>query len=275
MIAAGGTLDRIVEAKARSIGRSKRQKPLSILIHRAEAARGSRKASIFVECLNNPDRINVIAEAKHRSPSKGLIREEFDPVAIASSYAHAGAVAASVLTEEDFFGGSLDHLRAIRHAQPDLPLLRKDFVFDDYQLWESAEAGADAILLIVAILSDGLLRRLIALSAELGLDALVEVHTEEEMKRALGAGARLIGINNRDLTTFAVDIDTSIKLAPLAPRDAILVAESGITTAADIKRLKAAGCNAYLIGEHLMRAEDPGIALRQLLESADRARPTV
>lgn len=274
MIAAGGTLDWIVEAKARSLGRIKQQTPVSVLIRGADAARAVRKPS-FAERLGNRDRINVIAEAKHRSPSRGLIRQEFDPVAIARSYALAGAAAVSVLTEEDFFGGSLDHLRAIRQTQVDLPLLRKDFVFDDYQLYESAEAGADAVLLIVAILSDGLLRRLIDLARELGLDALVEVHTENEIRRATQAGARMIGVNNRDLTTFAVDIETSVRLAPLAPRDALLVSESGITTADDIERLKTAGYKAFLIGEHLMRAEDPAVALRRLLESAHLARPAL
>jgi len=215
--------------------------------------------------LRRPGRANIIAEIKHRSPSKGIIREEFHPPSLAESYARSGASALSVLCEEDFFGGSLEHLQAIRQCV-ELPLLRKDFIFDDYQVYESLVAGADALLLIVAILEDELLARLIGLANELGLDALVEVHSADEMTRAVRAGAAIIGINNRDLTTFEVDLNTSIQLAPHAPKDAILVSESGINTGSDIRTLRSAGFSACLVGEHLMRAEDPGEALRRLID---------
>jgi indole-3-glycerol phosphate synthase len=172
------------------------------------------------------------------------------------------------LTEEDFFEGSLKHLRAVR-ARVELPLLKKDFVFDEYQLREALNAGADAVLLIVAILEDFQLARLIALARELGLDALVEVHSADEMRRAIGAGASIIGINNRDLITFNVDLGTSIELARLAPQDAILVSESGINTGDDVRRLRAAGFSAFLVGEHLMRADDPGEALERLIDESN------
>lgn len=269
VLSAGGVLNRLVEAKAKRVGQAKVETPLSELIRNARRAAAVRRRAVLADALGSPNRTNIIAEVKHRSPSKGTIREYFNPIAIAQSYARAGAAAVSVLTEEDFFGGSLNHLTAIRQSEPELPLLRKDFLFDDYQLYESVEAGADAVLLIVAILSDRLLLRLIHLAHNLGLDVLVEVHTEEEMKRAATAGAQIIGVNNRDLTTFAVDIETSVRLARLAPPQAVLVAESGITTGSDIRRLRSAGYHAFLIGEHLIRAEDPGVALRTLLDSVE------
>ena len=222
------------------------------------------------EALRRPGRTSIIAEIKHRSPSKGVIREEFDPEAIAASYDKEGAAALSVLTEEDFFGGSLAHLRAVRE-RTSLPLLRKDFLFDEYQIHEALAAGADALLLIVAILEDELLADLIALASELKIEALIEVHTAREMERAVAAGARLLGVNNRDLTTFNVEIETSERLASLAPRDVVLVSESGINTGQDIRRLRHAGYHAFLIGEHFMRAPDPGDALKRLVASAESA----
>ena len=220
------------------------------------------------EALSRVGRTNIVAEIKHRSPSKGIIREEFDPETIAISYEKAGAAALSVLTEEDFFGGSLNHLRAVRE-RVGLPLLRKDFLFDEYQIHEALAAGADAVLLIVAMLEDKLLADLIALASELKLDALVEVHNAREMERAVTARAGLIGVNNRDLTTFTVELETSELLATLAPRNAVLVSESGIRTGQDIYRLKQSGYNAFLVGEHFMRAADPGEALRRLVASAE------
>jgi indole-3-glycerol phosphate synthase len=211
--------------------------------------------------------VNIIAEIKQRSPSKGIIREDFDPVPIAKSYQAGGAAALSVLAEEDFFGGSLEHLEKIR-ASVQLPLLRKDFIFDEYQLYESVVAGADAVLLIVAILDDELLARLARLANELRLDVLVEVHSADEMNRALRAGASLIGINNRDLTSFTVDLETSMKLAQLAPEGAILISESGIATGQEIRELRLAGFSGFLIGEHLMRADDPGVELANLIGNA-------
>ena len=266
LLSAGGVLDRIVEAKAGRLDQAKRRAPIERLTPEALAIAVSRGRSLAA-ALRQADRVNVIAEIKQRSPSKGITCEDFDPVRIAESYASGGAAALSVLCEEDFFGGSLAHLEAIRHSV-DLPLLRKDFIFDEYQLYESALAGADAVLLIVAILEDELLAKLIGLANELGLEALVEVHSADEMKRAARAGASIIGVNNRDLTTFTVDLGTSIQLAPLAPEGAILVSESGINTGADIRRLRSAGFSAFLVGEHLMRAQDPGEALRRLIEEA-------
>ncbi len=266
MLAAGGVLDRIVEAKAIRLAEAKRSVSLEQIITQRDA----RARRSFAESIAKPERVNIIAEIKHRSPSKGIIREDFIPVSIAESYEKAGAAAMSVLAEEDFFGGSLDHLRAIRQ-QVNTPLLRKDFIFDEYQIYESVAAGADAVLLIVAVLGDELLARLIELADETGLDALVEVHTADEMKRATIAGARIIGINNRDLTTFAVDLNTSFRLAQLAPVGAILVSESGIKTGEDIRNLKSAGFSSFLIGEHFMRAQNPGDALRRLIADADES----
>ena len=210
------------------------------------------------------DTINIIAEYKRRSPSKGMIRGDVTPAQIAQSYEAGGAVAMSVLTEEDYFSGSLDDLRAVK-ATVKLPVLRKDFVFDDYQIYESSAAGADGILLIVGALEDEQLQRLRQLAEdELGLDALVEVHTSDEMKRAAASGATLIGVNNRDLRTFEVSLQTSLSLASQAPSNALLVSESGLHSADDLNRLHAAGYRGFLIGETLMRAADPATALRNL-----------
>ena|SRR5437870_9343740 len=265
--AAGGILDRIVEAKAKRLEETKRRAPIELLAKSATEAAASCQPNSFTQALSRSNTINIIAEIKHRSPSKGIICQDFDPVRIAESYANAGAAALSILTEEDFFGGSLDHLKAIRKVVT-LPLLRKDFIFDEYQIYESVLAGANAVLLIVAILEDDLLASLINLARKLGLDALVEVHSVEEMKRANRAGASLIGINNRDLTNFNVDLNTSVELGRLTRDDAILVSESGINTGADIRHLRSAGFNSFLVGEHLMRATEPGAALRQLIEEA-------
>jgi indole-3-glycerol phosphate synthase len=260
--AAGGILDRIVAARMERLTEAKRRLPLSRM-----ARKPDRHQRSLATALSRKDGINIIAEIKRRSPSKGTICEDFDPVRIATGYADGGAAALSVLCEEDFFGGSLEHLEAIR-SRIELPLLRKDFIFDEYQLYESAASGADAVLLIVAILEDELLAGLKRLAAELGLDALVEVHSADEMKRAAQAGATIIGINNRDLTTFDVDLENSVRLAALAPGGTILVSESGIHDGLDIRRLKSSGFNGFLVGEHLMRAGDPGDELAKLINSA-------
>ena len=265
MLTPGGVLDRIVEAKAARLSDSIRRKPIELLLPRALAMPVSPPLRSFSSTLNRQDRVNVIAEIKQRSPSKGVICQDFDPVRIAESYASGGAAALSVLCEEDFFGGSLADLEAIR-GRVDLPLLRKDFIFDPYQLYESRAAGADAVLLIVAILGDTLLSRLIGLAKELGIDPLVEVHSLDEMERATRAGASIIGVNNRDLTTFDVQLDASIRLAPHASIGTILVSESGINSGADIRRLRSAGFTAFLVGEHLVRARNPGEALRSLID---------
>ena len=206
--------------------------------------------------------INIIAEFKRRSPSKGMIREGANPIDIARAYREGGAVAMSVLTEEDYFAGSLDDLRQVK-STVDLPVLRKDFIVDEYQIYESAVAGADGILLIVAALDDELLMRLRRLAEdELHIDALVEVHTSDEMKRAAACDAKLIGVNNRDLRTFEVSLETSLRLAREAPADALLVSESGLKSPDDLRRLYDAGYRGFLIGETLMRADDPAAALR-------------
>lgn len=267
----GGILGRIVEAKAKRLEEAKRRVPLDRLALAASDLISTRKPNSLASVLTRSDRINIIAEIKQRSPSKGVIRQDFNPVQIAKSYANAGAAALSVLAEQDFFGGSLEHITEVRRSVA-LPLLRKDFIFDDYQLYESVLAGADAVLLIVTILEDESMARLLVLAAELRLDALVEVHSAFEMERAVRLGASIFGVNNRDLATFEVDLGTSIDLARIAPTNAILVSESGINTGSDIQRLGAAGFNAFLVGEHLMRADDPGAALRQLIDDATPSR---
>jgi indole-3-glycerol phosphate synthase len=233
--------------------------------------RSSAKPHAFSLALR-ADGINIIAEFKRRSPSKGMIRPDADLIEIARSYQAGGAVAMSVLTEEDYFAGSLDDLRAVKSAVA-LPVLRKDFVFDEYQVYESAAADADAILLIVAALDDALLSSLRQLAEALGMDALVEVHTREEMARAAACGAHLIGVNNRDLRTFEVSLQTSLSLAREAPREALLISESGLHTAEDLHCLRDAGYKGFLIGETLMRAEDPEATLRNFVGAAFRGRP--
>jgi indole-3-glycerol phosphate synthase len=211
--------------------------------------------------------IAVIAEFKRRSPSRGVIRPHFDLAEIHRAYESGGADAYSVLTEEDHFGGSLDDLKALREMT-EVPLLRKDFLFDPYQIYESRAAGADALLLIVAALENRQLGELIALSRALSMEALVEVHSEAELGRAMECGAGIVGINNRDLHSFKVDISVSLKLARSLPGHLTGVSESGISGPGDISRLQSAGIRAFLIGEHLMRAKDPGLELRRLKGSS-------
>lgn len=228
---------------------------------RVREAKTRARSHAFRSALEG-EGINIIAEFKRRSPSKGMIREGANPIDIARAYQAGGAVAMSVLTEEDYFSGSLDDLKQVK-STVELPVLRKDFIVDEYQVYESAAAGADAILLIVAALEDELLMRLRRLAEdELGMDALVEVHTSEEMKRAAACDAKLIGVNNRDLRTFEVSLETSLSLAREAPSEALLISESGLNSAADLQRLYAAGYRGFLIGETLMRAENAKQALR-------------
>ena len=266
LLSAGGALDRIVDAKIKRLEEAKRIMPLESLAAKAVAIVPSPSGRSFAAALGRVNCINIIAEIKQRSPSKGVICADFNPVRIAESYASGGAAALSVLCEEDFFGGSLEHLETVRE-RVELPLLRKDFIFDEYQLYEAALAGADAVLLIAAILEVELLGRLIELAKQLGLDALVEVHSKDEMEGAGRAGASIIGVNNRDLTTFHVDLKTSLRLAPTAPKGAILVSESGISKRSDIEMLKTVGFGGFLVGEHLMRADNPGDALKSLIEA--------
>jgi indole-3-glycerol phosphate synthase len=213
--------------------------------------------------------VNVIAEFKRRSPSRGTIREDLAPDDLAVAYEAAGAAALSVLTDQDFFGGSPEDLRRARAATL-LPVLRKDFVVDPYQVWEAATLGADAVLLIVAALSDNELRLLSETAAGAGLETLVEVHDREELERALAAESLIVGVNNRDLKTMEVDLKTSLALVAAIPDDVVAVAESGIASAADVRRLRGAGFDAFLVGEHLMRAPDPGLALAVLLREANK-----
>jgi indole-3-glycerol phosphate synthase len=208
-------------------------------------------------------RAAVIAELKKASPSKGVIRPDFDPPAIARSYARGGAACLSVLTDEDFFQGQDDYLVAARAACA-LPVLRKDFTIDRYQLAEARVLGADCILLIAAALPDTRLGEFTAEAFELGLDVLLEVHDEPELERALNTAARLIGVNNRDLRRFVTRIETTIELLPAIPADRLVVTESGIATRADVERLRAAGVHAFLVGEAFMRAADPGAELAAL-----------
>jgi indole-3-glycerol phosphate synthase len=262
VVAPGGILDQIIDAKHARLTRAKQVVSHETLLTAARSV--ARSSTTLTDALKRKDRVNIIAEIKRRSPSRGVIREDFDPARLAAGYERAGAAAVSVLAEEDFFDGSLDHLRAARQHVA-LPLLRKDFIFDSYQVPETAAAGADALLLIVAMLDDALLAELVARCASAKLDALVEVHSAPEMERAVRAGATIIGINNRDLRTFKVDLETSVRLATEAPPGTLLVAESGITGPGDIQRLAGAGFSAFLIGEHFMCAPDPGAELANLI----------
>lgn len=259
-------LSRIIEKKKERLGRARSLRPLGELRREAEVVRAGAGPHAFRRALETVGRVNIIAEFKRASPSKGEIRGDVTAAEVARLYETGGATAISVLTEEDYFRGSLDDLREVVEATR-LPALRKDFIVDEYQVYETAAAGAAALLLIVAALSDEELFGLRHLAEEvLGMDALVEVHTLAEMRRAGQSGAGLIGVNNRDLHTFNVSLDTSAELAAHAPVGALLVSESGLRDASDIRRLRARGFQAFLIGETLMRAEHPENALRDLIE---------
>jgi len=255
-------LAEILHHKRGEVGRCKRAVPPDAMRRAAsqpgDAPRGFRQALLTAE------RPRVVAELKRRSPSKGEIRPDFDPVGCAQAYAEAGAAAISVLTDEKYFGGRLEYLKQVR-AVVAIPLLRKDFVVDCYQVDEARAAGADAVLLIVRALERGELAALRTHAASLGMDALVEVHDETELRIALDAGADLVGINNRDLRTFTTDLAVSERLAPpLREAGVAVVGESGIFTIADIERLEASGADAVLVGEALMRQPDVGRALKRL-----------
>jgi indole-3-glycerol phosphate synthase len=256
-------LGTIVAATRRGVETRETREPIDGLRARVERE-ASRPPHQFRAALARADRLNVIAECKRRSPSKGVLRREYDPAAIASGYAAAGAAAISVLTEPTFFDGSLDHLRAVRAAVP-IPILRKDFVVSEYQVLEAKAVGADAILLIVAALTPQELRSLAASAVTYGLDALVEVHDAEELSIALDAGAGIIGVNNRNLRTLTVDVAASETLIARIPNDVISVSESGLRTSDDLLKLRQMGYRAFLIGERFMTTPDPGAALRELL----------
>lgn len=256
-------LSEIIAKKRERVIAAQAAVPFDQMRRQAQEVRNGAKTHAFRTALRS-EGINIIAEFKRRSPSKGIIRANANLTQMVRSYESGGAVALSVLTEEDYFDGSLNDLRAAKSAVK-LPVLRKDFVFEDYQVYESAAAGADAILLIVAALDDEKLSHLKQLAEdELQMDALVEVHTSEELKRAKTAGATLIGVNNRDLRTFTVSLDTSLALALEAPPDALLISESGLHSASDLQRLRDAGYHGFLIGETLMRADNPSELLRDL-----------
>lgn len=226
----------------------------------AEPPRGFRQALLRAVEKGGA---GVVAEIKKASPSKGLLREDFDPEAIAASYARGGATCLSVLTDEDFFQGHDMNLQLARRACP-LPVLRKDFMIDPYQIWESRMLGADCVLLIVAALSDDMLRELNILARELGMDVLVEVHDEAELERALALEPDMLGVNNRNLRTFETDIETTLKLKPLVPEGVLMVTESGIGTREDVDTMREHGVHCFLVGESFMRASDPGGKLREL-----------
>ena len=258
-------LETIIAATRRIVEVRQAEEPLAVLAERAAAM--PRRGGRLHAALSRVEGVNVIAECKRRSPSRGVLREDYDPVAIATAYAEAGAAAISVLTEPTFFDGSLDHLRAVR-AAVDIPLLRKDFVVSEYQLLEAKAAGADAVLLIVAALRPAALKVLHDHARRHGLDVLVEAHDVDELSIAIDAGARIVGVNNRNLRTLQVDVHASETLIARMPADVIAVSESGLKTAGDLTRLKGMGYRAFLIGERLMTAAEPGEQLKELLASA-------
>ena len=261
----GNTLLRIVEKRQETVAHRKRVLPLVALKFAVE--KKAPPVRDFSAALT-ANHLNVIAELKKASPSRGVIRENFAPAQLAAELTHAGAAALSVLTEEDFFAGSLTFLKEAR-AATSVPILRKDFIFDPWQVWEARAAGADSFLLIAAILNQDALLELIGLGRNLGMEPLVEVHTHEELRRAIEAGAVIVGVNARDLTTFEVSLDRALELAAEIPEECVAVAESGIHTNQDLARLSGAGFDAFLIGEYLMKQLRPGDALRQILAASE------
>ena len=261
----GTVLDRILEARRAEVEHRKRVLPETALKYGVKAASPVRDFSAAL----SRDGLNVLAELKPASPSHGVLREPFDPPALATALESAGAAALSVLTESEFFRGSLKNLRDARKSA-NLPVLRKDFIFDPWQVWETRANDSDSLLLMVAVLQDAQLRDLIALSRELGMEPLVEVHTADELDRALAAGSRIIGVNNRDLKTLDVRVETSFELIARIPDNCIAISESGLRSHDDLRKLREAGFDAFLIGEHLMLAPDPAAALVQLLGTAPR-----
>ncbi len=255
-------LQTIVAATRVRVANAQAVEPAATLESRARLM--TPRGDAFRVALTRVGRPNVIAECKRRSPSRGVLRAAYDPVAIATGYAAAGAAALSILTEPMFFDGSLGHLASIR-AAVSIPLLRKDFIVDRYQIVEAVAAGADAVLLIVAALEDDALRHLADEAGRWGLATLVEVHSDEELDRALAAGAQIIGVNNRNLRTLDVDVDRSQRIASRVPGSVVAVSESGLKTSADLARLGGLGYRAFLIGERFMTTPDPGAALAQLL----------
>jgi indole-3-glycerol phosphate synthase len=263
----GTILEKIVWTKIREVAAMRKLFPAASIegaLERAPQARSLKNALVSGRAPA------FIAEIKKASPSAGVLREDFDPIAIARQYRQAGAAAISVITEVHHFRGNLEILAALRWHS-DLPLLRKDFIIDPYQILEARRVGADAVLLIAALMDAENLRSMILEAERHAMDALVEVHDEDELRKALDAGAGLVGVNNRDLRSFEVSLDVSLDLAPLIPAKVAAVAESGIRTADDVRRLADAGYQGFLVGEHLMRAASPGAALRELRSGAGGA----
>ncbi|HEY0004049.1 MAG TPA: indole-3-glycerol phosphate synthase TrpC [Pyrinomonadaceae bacterium] len=263
-------LSEIIAAKKLRLARAKRERAAEELRAEALEKRNGMEDHRLRAMLARPEGLNIIAEIKRASPSKGLIRADIEPAQVARSYQEHGAAAVSVLTEEDRFGGSLADLSAVRAAVR-IPVLRKDFIFDEDQLYEAAAAGADALLLIVAALDEETLARLRRLTEEeLGMDALVEVHAEDELRRALRSGATLIGVNNRNLHNFEVSLEVSRQLVRKMPEGILAISESGLRTGRQLAELRALGYSGFLIGESFMRAENPGAALSALTDEAER-----
>jgi len=260
-------LDKIVAVKRQEVAAAIRRKPLDAVRFDAESRVLTRDFAGALRAKIAAGKPAVIAEVKKASPSKGVLRADFIPADIAQSYAEYGAACLSVLTDKDFFQGSVDYLKQAR-ASCDLPVLRKDFIVDPYQVYESRVMGADCILLIAACLADADMASLEALALSLDMAVLVEVHDGTELERALKLKTPLLGINNRNLQTFEVSLDTTLGLLADVPADRLLVTESGVTTPADVARLRAAGVNTFLVGEAFMRAEDPGVALAGLFPDA-------
>ena len=257
-------LERILETKRGELEESKRARPREEVVFEAAQAPPARS----LEAAVRREGLRIVAEGKKASPSRGIIREDFDPLAIAGACAGAGAAAISVLTDSEYFQGSLEYLASIREVV-DVPLLRKDFIIDTYQVFEARAAGADAILLILAALSDREAEPLASAAAELGMDVLWEVHDREEMRRLAAFSPRVVGINNRDLKTFDVSLDTTRRLLPEVPGAAAVISESGFSRRDELEMMVGWGVDAFLVGEGLMRAEDPGAALSGLLGVRD------
>lgn len=262
-IKTGTVLSRIIENRRAEVARRKRIVPETVLRIAAGKADAPRD---FAGALTR-GKINVIAEIKKASPSAGLLRPDFQPAGLARAFEQAGAAALSVLTEEENFHGALAHLRDARSAVT-LPVLRKDFIVDSYQVWEARAAHSDSFLLIAAALDDPTLEELLALGREQGMEPLVEVHTARELQRALAAGARIVGVNNRNLHTLEVRVETSLELADMIPETCIAISESGLRSPEDLRALRAAGFDAFLIGESFMREPEPGAALGRLIAAA-------
>ncbi len=254
-------LDSIIAHKQKELEIEQQQVPLAVLESKLANLPSTKN---FQGAITLPGNINLIAEVKKKSPSKGIIREDFDPIQIAETYAENGTAAVSVLTDVLFFDGSLEYLSSIRDVV-DVPLLRKDFTIAPYHIYQARVAGADAILLIVAALTSEQLRKFMDIAASLSLASLVEVHTEAELEIALDANAEIIGINNRDLRTFRTDLATTFRLRESIPAEKVVVSESGIYTRADVELLREAGVNAILVGESLMRSPDIGEQVRKLI----------